>query len=317
MMRNILVAWSMLLVTPMSAMKRLRDNDKKNRHVKKICLEHTQQFIPEIDRFIIDIAIKNEHKLRPCIQTIKSFFLTNKQSYGSFDNQKYSDELIEKLSKKFCCPHEIVAKNLYTPQAKNRLCLQNELFSLCSENNFADNATEEFKQLIEKGVNVDFTYNYDNQPQTLLMIHCDKLTCITYEKKHPSYFYLLTKKANFNQQTSQNKTLLMMAVKFPIAPHFSEIIIKHKKININEQNNRGETALLYCIKNRKKHRMSNVFVRTIEKLLKNGANPLLADNNGNTPLSATYDIPDLSEMRDIVIELLRKSIAEHQATNPQ
>jgi hypothetical protein len=311
MMRNILVACSILLITPVNAMKRLRDYNKKNRPTKKICLEYTVQLPREINHFITDITIDNEHNLRPCIQTIKSFARTNKQNYQFFNNQEYSDQLIEKLSKKFCCSHETVAKNFHTPQARHRLLLQHKLFSLCSKDNFADNAAEEFNQLIKEGVNVDFTYNYDIRPQTLLMLYNGKLTNMTYEKKCSSAFYLLTEKANFNQQTSQNKTLLMMAVKYPITRYLAKTIINHKKININEQNNRGETALLYSIKNRKKYFFTDIFVETIETLLKKGADPLLADRNGYTPLAALYAIPDLSEMKDILIQRIKDSIEKH------
>jgi len=315
-MRNILIACSILLATPMSAMKRLRDEYKKKRPAKKICLEHTIQLPPEIEQSIFEMAIHNEHTLHSCIATIKACALTNKRRYYLFSSQN-TDNLIEKLSQKFYCSHETVAKNLHTPQANKCLLLQNKLLSLCSENNFAPDATEQFNRLIKEGVNVNFTYNYESQPQTLLMICYKKLFCMPHEKKCSSAFYSLTEKANFNQQTPYNKTLLMKVTTYPITSHGAKRIINHKKVNINEQNNQGETALLYCIKNRKEYPVTDVFFKTIERLLEKGANPLLADRNGYTPLDALYDIPDLSEMKDILIQRIKDSIEKHSSSHPK
>ena len=315
-MKNIVIACSILLTIPLDAMKRLRDNKKQENRAKKICLAHMIKLPLEIERLITDIAINTSHALKPCIHIIKSLALTNKHNYQLFNNQNQSDEWIEHLSKKFRCSDEIVAQNFHTPHANNRLSLQRELLSLCSHNNFEHNATQRFNQLIEKGVKVDFTYNYNNQPQTLLMIHHDKLSNMAYEKKHSSIFYQLTQKANFNQQTSHNKTLLIKVVTYPISYFCAKTIIKHEKVTINKQNNRGETALLYCIKNRKPYQITQVFFWTIKKLLKKGANPLLADRNGYTPLDALYDIADLSEMKDILIQQLKDSVEKHLSSHP-
>ena len=308
----------MLTSLSINAMKRLREDNNPNNSSKKTCLASAFPIkLPrEMDQFIIDRIINNECKLRLCIKTIKAFVQTNKESYIFFNNQKYIDELIEKLSKKFFCSDATSAKTLCTPKANDRLDLQNNLFTLCTKIKSISNFTETFNRLIGKNVNVNFTYNYRHQPQTLLMIRHSWLARMRSKDKNFSCFPLLVEKANFNQKTSHNKTLLIKSVEFPIAYDIAEKIIKDKRIEINEQNNQGETALLRCIKNRKKNPMTSVFVKTIQKLLQYKSNPLLADKFGKTPLRAAYEINDLSEMRDMVIKFIQDSITKHMLSDP-
>lgn len=306
MLRHILIACSILISLPVYSMKRLGEHKSTNHRCKKMCLDFSPSLPFEMRQLIIDSIIVSTYKLKPCIETIKSFVLTNNQSYNSFNDSKYNDNLIERLSKKFYCSHETVAKALSTPHAKNRLSLQTQLFNLCLKKGRSHHIIKsKFDQLIEQGVNVDFTYEYNYRPQTLLMIQQST-------KMRSRCFDLLKEKANFNQQTQHHKTLLMQALEYPISPNSAKAIIQHKKIEINAQNYREETALLYTIKNRAKYFITTIFVNTIENLLLHGANPLIADRFGNTPLKAAYEIPDQSEMKDIVIELLSRSIAEHQ-----
>ncbi len=315
MIKNILIAYIILISLPTSAMKRLNTYRDKNHPSKKKCLIFSSSLPLELDQSIISMVIDNELKLRPCIRTIKSFALTNKQSSSLFNNQKYIDDLIERLSKRFYCSHEAATKALSTPKAINRLSLQKRLFYLCLKPNLVEDISSRFDLLLKQGANVDFTYNYAYQPQTLLMIKCNELQSIKLEKEYSPCFCSLVEKANFNQQTQHNKTLLIQAVEYPIRYDFAKIVIKHEKIDINWQNSKKETALLHCIKNRKKHHMTKIFVKTIKNLLQYGANPLLADNLGKTPLEAAYEIPDVSEMKDIVIKHILKSIVKQQATS--
>jgi hypothetical protein len=293
----------MIMPIHIDAMKRLCTvND--NHPTKRTCVTHNIYLPTDIQMHIIDMCTQNNDQLRHTISTIKAIAMTNQQCYILYNNQRFIDDLIERLCKKLRCSHETVAGALHTPAVNNRLTLQNKLKLLCLKNNFYLDNKQKLAELSGHGVNLGFTYNHKNQPQTLVMIAYDNNNRLLW----------LEEKSNFNQETPQNKTFLMMVTQYPIL-YRSKAIIEQVRVNINHQNSKGETAFLHCIKNRKNHRVSHVFMETIKIFLKNGADPTLADKSGKTPLAAANKIQESSDKKEAVIQLIQEAIAQQARIN--
>lgn len=307
MIKHLLLICSISMPLHIDAMKRLCPHNDEGRSTKRPCITHNVYLPTDMQMVIFDKCTENKGKLRSVVATINTFARTNTHFYKLYNDQQFIDNLIEMLSKNFYCSHETVARVLHT-QGKNRLILQERLQSLCLNRRSYRRHEKIFSQnldsLIKQGANLEFTYNHDYQPKTILMI--------SYEESINPYRSLFEKKVNFNQKTPQNKTLLMMLTQYPICYQNAKKIISHPHVNIDEENNRGETALLKSIKNRKKHTLTNVFIITIKKLLEAGADPKKTDRNGNTPLSIANELndTDAAGKKNEIIQLIQDAITK-------
>ncbi|HEX4069031.1 MAG TPA: ankyrin repeat domain-containing protein [Candidatus Babeliales bacterium] len=133
----------------------------------------------------------------------------------------------------------------------------------------------------------------DNTGFTALMLAAKDDDC--------SFIHILfNRKANVNAADTEGTTALMMAVENG-REHAIKCLLKHPHIAINQQDKKGYTVLLYAF---------NIFRNSKKKLiikflLDAGANPEIANHNGDTPLQAAKQTGD-QEIIDLIQDAIDK-----------
>ena len=115
--------------------------------------------------------------------------------------------------------------------------------------------------------------------------------------------YFIEHGANINQAGFNGKTPLMYANSADIIT----FLATQPNLNINQQDASGNTALLRAIQNYfpedEEHGEQNIAI--IQTLIDNGANPTIANNNGETPLQAA-EATGYQEVTNIVQKAIDK-----------
>lgn len=314
-MNNKLIFLGLIITTTQSqGMKRHRklcenkqvQNKKHQKNPIRIGFPDYEQWPQDIQNIIIDFSCHNtvSTTAKEATKTIRALAVTNKQLNLLINNSQFSNSLIENLAYKFYCSHETIAKYLGTKEATKRRLLQTKLKQLCLSNNLLGisqksnkRSAHKLEKLIKKGVNLEFTYNPQKKQMTPLML--------SIKQNNTLFELLLSKKIDINRTNSYGLTALCLATKYPI--HNSKQLILHPDININQQNRCGESALLHSIINRERNPMTNIFIDTIKALLKAGADPNLANNDGLTPLAAAIKLND-----EKILKIITKAIEKKQ-----
>jgi len=288
-------------------------------HAMKRQLVHTQQaynqkrrkitpalpVLPQdMLKIVFNMAIHNldTKKPREAARTVRTLAVTNKALNKKINAPDFSDNLIHKLSFRFSCSHESIARFLATKQAKKRLKLQYELKNLCKDSSSMI-TSKSLYTLIEKKVDLDFTFNDCGLQKTALMISIHRNTW--------TFVLLLESNANINTRNSHGMTLLHCAASLPIQLSALEKIIARPTLQVDQQNNRGETALLYSLKDRRKTHITYDFIRFISQLLEK-ADPEIVDKQGDSPL---FIAKELDNYR--IIELIHQAIEKKHAQPKQ
>ena len=280
--------------------KRFCHNTVKHQEPKFILYN----FLPEeIQKLIISFCTYRSFTHQPKIatHTIRNFYYTQKKYYPLITDPQFISQLINKLAYQFYCSHETIAKFLDTKESKRQLALQYELKKICdrSDYHFYQSNQATLIKLIDKGVDLEFSYNYKSSQRTALMF------CTTYYNHIFNHLFTIS---NINTVTPHGLTALHLSAGMsPLYPFSCNKICEHPEININQQNNRGETALLYSLIRRKGCSIGNLFIKAIEKLLEKGANPELGNKYGLTPLKAAHDLGNKH-----IISLIEQAIQNKQ-----
>jgi len=157
------------------------------------------------------------------------------------------------------------------------------LFKAIKENYFALT-----KLLLEGGANVNATQIGVTPLHEVLSYEIGKLL-IDYEADHLN-------------TTNQGWTVLHSAVWFDAEPELIEYFLR-LGVSVNAQNNQGMTALHLLSKSLP---TDTILHQSINLLLKAGANPLLKDNEGHTPLDLAPHC-DVSVWKTVTRDYLRIS----------
>lgn len=304
-MRAIILLLSIITHLHIDAMKRLRPVTD-TRVAKRSCLAKKNPDLPtDMLCEILKACPYYKEELTIITDTIKAFALTHKALCACYNNAIVFNYLLDTIHQIHHYSHENILNLIHPPVALKQMVLQNDLrLLLLSENSFNE-IKEEITELISKGVRLDFTYDYTRRLNSHPTLH----TPLMLDCEDDYFNFLLENGSNINEKTSKGTSVLMRAAEFPIVRSSINRIIEHPSININQTNNCGETALLRCIRNREGHYISSLFVETIKKLLKKGADPLQADRNGCTPLSRAKELCfDPENRKNTVITLIEKAI---------
>ena len=311
-MNNKLIFFSLIIViTQAHTMKRKREEPQKLK-VQQELVVYTgfpdyASWLPEIKDIIIDFSTNNTIAKKPREATRMINTLARTSTQFNINNPEFSDKLIKNLARKFYCSHETITKFLCTKEATKRLNLQKELKQLCLFDdifNFSPNASklaaQELKRLITKNVDLEFTYNHNDIQKTPLML--------SIKNKKTMFELLLNEKVNINNCNSYSLTALKFATEWRIRSSYYKKLLAHPDIIINQQNRHGESTLLHCLINRKKFRITNTLIRTIQDLLDADADPELANKYGLTPLAAAQQLGNRR-----IITIIQQAISRKQA----
>lgn len=258
--------------------------------------------VPEIQSIVIDFATNNTtaKTLKEATQTINALAQTNKEFNILINEQLFSDNLIKKFATKFYCSHETIAKFLCTQQATQRLNLQCKFKHLCCTQRKI--LPTQLSELITQHIDLEFIYDDGSSHKTPLMMSVRRY-------KNDIFNFLMTKNVNINNCNANGLTVLAFTTEWKSRPSCLDQILAHPQLNINQQDKYGTGALLHCLINRKNHPVTSVFIAIVEKLLKAGANPELANNNALTPLTAATNL-DNHQLITIIAQAIKE---KHQS----
>lgn len=297
---------------------------KSENQVKKIvlhkkdlvCYLHQGTFHPtftkEIDKNILRFIGTNTRgdTLQEAAQIFSALICVNKFTWMHMDNDQRTLGWIKDLSKRFDCINIDVAKALRTRAAKQRRTAQLGLlfnFDLpkISKNisNFEDCA-------------LDINFSYDKEyPSPLLQC------CGDAHRKYSAAHWLIESGADINVCTSSGDNACTLALSLGHT-RFMKAFIERKDFIPNHQNNKGDTALHYYVGHIKRlsecegdynddDRCYRICVMekpdaTIQGLLKKGANPILVNEAGETPLMIARMIK-VDKIKETVVELLEQA----------
>lgn len=252
---------------------------------------------------IFDFMINNssERKPRGALQTVNALYRTNKLFYQLINEEEFQKNLINNFANKFYCSHETIAYNLRTHKARDCLYLQYQLKNLCLFGSDI-NIRHRLNRLLANKIDLTFTYNHNTSVQPAIMIAA---------KNNNLAFNALLPLVDLHAQTPHGLTLLQMVTTYRIALNPIKTILKMPTLDVNQTNRRGETALLRCLIQREKvkptSRFNTTFIKTVDKLLKAGADPEKPNNNGLRPLTVAYDLGNQE-----IIDLIQNAIHRKQ-----
>jgi ankyrin repeat protein len=241
--------------------------------------------------------------LEDAVETINSLVLTNKALEELINDPEVNLKLIKSRAKKFNVSDATVAKALKTKASRKRLVLQLQFKKIIKELDELENNNilPRMNALLEKGVNVDFTYRWDKESK-------EYLSPLMRAAEDGSKFlikYLLEHGADINQSGFNGKTALMYAED----PAIIEFLTKDRpSLNINQQDNAGNTALLRILQHHlsedEENKENNIAM--VQELINAGANAEIGNNNKLTPLQAAQDSGD-EEMIKIIQDAIAKT----------
>ncbi len=267
----------------------------------------------EVQTTIIQLFAKScaDTTLKESAQTINSLARTNTLLNNLINDPEIDLELIKNRAKKFDVADTTAAKAFQTKASKHQFKIQLALATIMKNVDEIQEMGGVLPKLdkLLKGfklddklykVDLDFTYRWNKDSE-------EYSSPLMYAIKSDNTFlmqYLLKNGANINQTGFNGKTPLMYA-------HNAETITfltKQPGLNINQQDASGNTALLRAIQNYFPEDIENrdQDIAVIQTLLEHKANPIIANDNGDTPLKAAQATGD-QEVIDIIEQAIAKT----------
>lgn len=252
----------------------------------------------EVQTNIIQLFAKSctDTTLKEAGKTINALAQTNTLLNNVINDPYFNLQLIKNRARQFNSSDATAAKALQTKTSKERLVIQLALKKIIKEfleEQENNDILRRMNQLRDQGVDFDFTYRWNKESK-------EYASPLMKAIEHDNKFlinYLLNNNANINQAGFNGKVALMYAHD----PKIITLLAEKPNLNINQQDASGNTALLRAILNYfpedEEHRNQNIAI--IQTLLDKGANPTIANNNGETPLQAAQATAD-QEVIDIV-----------------
>jgi hypothetical protein len=290
-----------LFIVNTHAMKRKRPAHKKDiltmQTVKKQRIKKKDflSTIPsEIQDIIIGFIAARGHgkKATFAAQTIGNLSYVNKAYYEKINRD--NEKIIALVSSNFLCPKENITFRMATTASLKKFELQNELKYLCC---LQREVPEKYLiELIEKGVDLEFTYTHYNMQQTPLMMS------LYYSNN--MYDLLLKHKANINGCNAHGWTIAHLAMhhRYAIGYTSFENIISNKEVDLNKKNKRGNTPLLVLLD--KLSPLSIIISDNILRLmhlLKAGADPEIPGKQRNPDKPARTPLEIALQMKNVDI----------------
>jgi hypothetical protein len=301
-----MLCMSMITFMHLTAMKRTNEQYPRNKRRRISSRLPTLPY--EMQFLVIKACVGKQKKLVQAITLLQAFVSTCRTHYTNhYDNVPRIHEWIFHLSEHYTSPNESILNYLRPTSMKELSVLYEKLRALLSEDDSKQENIQKIEDAVQElkdgGGNINFTYNYSHQPNTLLMV--------AYRHNKPNFFStLLGMGADPCQLNSHGKNLLMMATQYPLTPTKLAIFMPKIVHTINQQNlHNKETALLKCIKNRAKYKFNSAFYGTLELLLDSGADPELSNKYGETPLMAIEALSGHLYKNDI-ITMIRDKIKQ-------
>jgi ankyrin repeat protein len=238
--------------------------------------------------------------LEVAARTINALAQVNHQFNELFNNHDYCLKIIKNLSQRFNLPNFTVCSALQTQQARIQLKLQTDFLKMCQH---ARPQEITFTTLCSKGLDIEFTYTYNKQEVTPLM-----LAALLDNRR--MFTYLLDAGVNINHANSYGTTPLMIAITIDHTedpswnknnaglPLALEQLVTNPALSINQKNSKGDTALMIGIR-------LGAAIFKLELLLGAGADPEAMNNNGETPLSLAKAIGN-QEVIDLIQDAIKK-----------
>ncbi|HLC07451.1 MAG TPA: ankyrin repeat domain-containing protein [Candidatus Babeliales bacterium] len=218
--------------------------------------------------------------------TITSLAQVNRELNELINGPTFCLQIIKSLSKRFDCPDFDVCLALQIKQAKSQYELQKKLLDLCIQQKEPNQ--QRFALLCYQGVDLEFTYSYDNHIATPLMIAS--------LNNNFMIGYLLNAGANVNQSNPDGITALMLTSQEDTTRLAMNRLIISPDIVINQQDKAGNTALMYAL-------INNDNIKNLQRLLDKKADPELPNSAGITPLMAAQQTGDKA-----IITLIQNAI---------
>lgn len=239
---------------------------------------------------------------------------TNKQLEQFINNSQNCLQLIKNLAKRFGCSDEEAARALQTQQAKRRLQIQMDLFSLCR--NRGDFYIVAGANDLPADIDFEFTYKgimvpTQNKPKFIANI--TPLIALSLMGRRlengPALDFmvqfLFSHNVDINGANENGITALMFAVEFNGNDWVVRRLVQNPTININQQDLQGNTALMHCIINDAPNYPS--YNNLTWLLSHNDIDPELANFAGLTPLQAVEQQQD-AFWKDDFIQAIKNAI---------
>lgn len=178
--------------------------------------------------------------------------------------------------------------------------------------------------LVQQNADLEFTYpDYRKWHVYLAYDLSDKLRNMIIEELTPLMIValnfpqkiglLVSQGAHINGTTNKGQTLLMFIAQEKMTELITLLLEQFKNsLRINQQDVFGATALIYCFIQTatSPENKREAFLNTVQVLLDAGANPNLADNEGNTPLEYAHTYKP--EYNKDAIPLIQQAIEEQE-----
>ncbi len=264
-------------------------------------------FPKEIDMNIVRFIATNTggETLQEAAQIFNALTCANRFLHDYMNDSERTLGWIKDFSRKFeDCPNILVARMLWTKEARRRYALQESFLvgwtspGAAKENNF--------DALKKMGIDLEFSYA-GLCPTPFLEAICWHAPGIYDVKK-----WLVDNGANVNACTPERKNAFMLLCN---DPHDSsremDLILNHKNFNINHQDNAQNTALHELLRCSILRRWPTLCEIT-ERLLEKGADPTIKNGKGKTPLDLAQKIKC-----EELIDLLQNVAVEFASKNPE
>ncbi len=232
--------------------------------------------------------------LESSADAINSLTKINIQLNTLINKPSFCFKLIKHLAQRFHCSDEIATQALQTKEAQHRLAIQKTFKTLFAQWDFDVEKFEDLYDQYKNYVDLNFTYQHSNHTryddQSTLLINS-----ALYESPYKAVkieSLLATNKVNINYQNAYNETALIACAYTNDNPAVLQLLCKSPNIHIDLQDNHGNTALMAtCLSKENKHLQSGcIFI-----LLHAGANPEIANNKGQTPLTVNKDVKRIQD----------------------
>jgi hypothetical protein len=195
---------------------------------------------------------KNTNNLQTCAKTINALAQVNKDLNELINDPHFCLQLIKRLAQRFNCSDFTAVAALKTKEARRRLLLQTKLYLICSEYLHTITCND-----LPQDIDLEFTYDEMSFEFQFLHAFLTPLMMASIRQNIPTMLCLLQKGSKVNQKTNGGKTTLILI-----------------------------TECLYMEPNTIKPNT----IKVIQTLLNAGANPEIADDNGNTALTIAQQI---------------------------
>jgi ankyrin repeat protein len=265
---------------------------------------------PELQYHIIALLATHTTATSPDIAayTINSLAQTNKELNAMINNPIFCLQLIKHLAKRFDCSDYTICALLHTQEAQHRMALQKDFYELCMNTKETKKfLQDQFAMLCQNGADLEFTYTikmHNHSTNTEDEFNVTSLMLASMEN-YVIVPLLLEQGVNINATNTNGTTALMLAAR---ARNLSaiKIICADKNLNVNQQDAQGNTALIYSLLPASYHYATIIFAVLTQSILNAGADPELANNNHETPLSIAQNANNQGILKLITLAIHKK-----------